>query len=196
MATANDVLFEDDFSGASTVLSGEPIKHSGPFKILVGTPDLGESSNGNPRVNLPFEVLEDPSGRGQEGCTFRTGQNVPAGEPKTKRFQQGLWLNILESMGHDVKQLKKKFKLTLGMIENKTAYIIFKTKEDAGGEYAKADFITRKQYEKYAERIRAKAAAGELDMGADTEEETPADVELPTTTAVSTETSEGDLLGL
>lgn len=192
-ANANaDVLFEDDFSNDNPAVAGEWPSFSGPFKVRLHSPSVGPSTNGNQRVSYALEVVDDPSGRGQEGCIIRDGQNVPKGEKAhvSRRF----WLSTLESLGHNVRALRRRFKLTIDMLDQKTGYILFKTPEDNNSQYGDVTWVPKARYEAAAARIREQAEAGTLKTTVDEPEEI--EVDLPDTTAVTTEVDEDEIINL
>ncbi len=193
-----DTLFEDDFSNDSAIVDGDAPQFSGPYAVRLHNPGLAPTRTGGQRVGYTLEIVEDPSGRGQEGCVILSGQNVPSGDKAhiSRRF----WLSTLESLGHNMTQLRKKFKLTIPMLQGKTGYIVFKTADDNGSEYPEVKWLSKDRYQGAAERIKAQAAAGTLktSIGVDAEgEPAPArEVTLTDAVSVGTNYNEADLLDI
>ena len=187
----NDVLFSEDFSGENPAISGNPPIFRGPYKVRLTAPEVKPNSSGNPRIAWTLEVVEDPSGRGQEGSTILDGQNVPMGEKA--HIGRRFWLTTLASLGHDIKKFQRKFTLTTKDLQNREGFVSFTPKEETATGYSEVKWLLPQQYESQARGIAAQAAQGKLQPKSN---DTAPEVSLPETTTVSTAVGEEDLMGI
>jgi len=136
--------FVEDLTNIEPVSTGRPPTVSGPYKVKVGPTEMTQSAAGNDRVRWTNLVLDGDFA----GCEIFDGINLPNfDDEKTNKFIRSLWVNFLVAIGNPKKKVQKKLKIAPKLMDGKTGYIQFTTKEDAGGEYSSVHWITKSQYE-------------------------------------------------